>query len=382
MSNDKFPCKYCNKEYSSKQSRTNHCSLYHREYINNNHQKPPILKKNQCEFCNKIFSRIDSLSRHINLNRCKKKVSKDKDFIQIKLEVNNLNDKIIELSKKNNNESNYPINNHLIDIIVDKTKSIQILKTEIENKESNTEKIIEIYDEIKLPSLTLNNINIISREKDNYINIIQLCQAGDKKFNDWFQLNTTKELINEIMSETGIPVSQLIDSNLWIHPDLAIQLAQWISPIFSMHVTKWIRKLFINEYHHKEIKSKNHKIQLLQDSFIKKQKRITYPEKNVIYMLTTEDNKKKRNYIIGKTINLKKRLSSYNKTTEHQVVYYKTCNNEEDMNVIEIMILNKLKEYKEKANRDRFILPIEKDITFFINIINSCINFVTETNKK
>jgi hypothetical protein len=39
------------------------------------------------------------------------------------------------------------------------------------------------------------------------------------------------------------------------------------------------------------------------------------------------------------------------------------------------MTLNKLKEYKEKANRDRFILPLEKDVSFFINIINSCVDF-------
>ena len=47
------------------------------------------------------------------------------------------------------------------------------------------------------------------------------------------------------------------------------------------------------------------------------------------------------------------------------------------MNVIELMILNKLKEYNETANRDRFILPLEKDISYFTNIIDNCINFYT-----
>ena len=40
------------------------------------------------------------------------------------------------------------------------------------------------------------------------------------------------------------------------------------------------------------------------------------------------------------------------------------------MNVIELMVINKL-----KANRDRFILPIEKDITFFTDIIDKSIEF-------
>ena len=47
------------------------------------------------------------------------------------------------------------------------------------------------------------------------------------------------------------------------------------------------------------------------------------------------------------------------------------------MNIIESMILTKLKDYKECANRDRFILPLEKDISFFTNIIDNAINFFT-----
>jgi hypothetical protein len=46
------------------------------------------------------------------------------------------------------------------------------------------------------------------------------------------------------------------------------------------------------------------------------------------------------------------------------------------MNIVETIILNKLEEYKEKANRDRFVLPLEKDISFFTDIINESINFL------
>jgi hypothetical protein len=31
--------------------------------------------------------------------------------------------------------------------------------------------------------------------------------------------------------------------------------------------------------------------------------------------------------------------------------------------------------YKEKANRDRFVLPIDKDISFFTTVIDKSINF-------
>jgi hypothetical protein len=121
---------------------------------------------------------------------------------------------------------------------------------------------------------------------------------------------------------------------------------------------------------------KEHKIKLLKDSYLKKQTRINYPENNVIYMLTTEDHKRNRIYIIGKANKLKNRLSSYNKTAEHEVIYYKSCENEENATLVELMVLNKLNVYKEKANRDRFVLPLEKDISFFTNTIDECIKFI------
>ena len=89
-----------------------------------------------------------------------------------------------------------------------------------------------------------------------------------------------------------------------------------------------------------------------------------------------EDNKKNQIYIVGKATNLKKRLSTYNKTCEHEVIHYKSCKDEEELDLCEKLVLNKLKEYREQANRDRFILPIEKDIKLFTDIIDNCVDFI------
>jgi hypothetical protein len=123
------------------------------------------------------------------------------------------------------------------------------------------------------------------------------------------------------------------------------------------------------------IKNKDKRIKLLEDLCLQKHKRKEYPERNVIYMLTTEENKKNGIYIIGKAINLKARLTPYNKTCTHEVVYYKECKNKDDMKVIEEMVLKKLNKYREVANRDRFILPAENDISVFTNIIDQSIAF-------
>ena len=45
------------------------------------------------------------------------------------------------------------------------------------------------------------------------------------------------------------------------------------------------------------------------------------------------------------------------------------------MNAIEKIVLIKLEKYKEKANRDRVILPRENDISLFTSIIDQSIDF-------
>ena len=97
---------------------------------------------------------------------------------------------------------------------------------------------------------------------------------------------------------------------------------------------------------------------------------------NVIYIVTTKENKQNRIYIIGKAGSFKDRLSTYNKTAEHEVIYYKQCKSKESLNIIENMILKKMDKYREAANRDRFILPVDKNVDLFTKIIDQCINFI------
>ena len=264
-------------------------------------------------------------------------------------------------------------------------------------KEQMNSIIIEdAKDEVEYSNITLNNVVISSRPIDHYVNATQLCQAGGKKFNDWFRLDATKELMNELSSDAGIPASLFVEANRgrtskytqgsWIHPDLSIQLAQWISPKFAIQVSKWIRSLFsvgsveidlaLLRDKDRDIRIKDHRIKQLETVCLSKQRRVEYPEKNVIYILTTDDHLLRRTYIIGKAKNLTNRLGTYNKTCDHTVVHYRECKNDEDMHTAETLVLNKLKDYREQANRDRFILPNGYDISFFTAIVDQCIEFI------
>ena len=59
-----------------------------------------------------------------------------------------------------------------------------------------------------------------------------------------------------------------------------------------------------------------------------------------------------------------KRLSTYNKTEEHQVIYKQECKTTKSMDIIEKLII------------DRFKLSSKKDINYFIEVINRCITFI------
>ena len=91
---------------------------------------------------------------------------------------------------------------------------------------------------------------------------------------------------------------------------------------------------------------------------------------------TTANMKKERRYILGKATNLTSRLSVYNKSDEHEVIYYQECPDEEKMNLVESLVFCKLQEYREQANRERFLLPTDDTIDLFSDTIKYCIAFV------
>jgi hypothetical protein len=275
---------------------------------------------------------------------------------------------------------------------------------EIEEKEHKNEKV-----EDKPMTLILDNNIIQCRKSDGYINATQLCSAGGKLFGNWYRLDSTKQLIIELAkqifnknlkkskqeSDIHICISQaeslLIDikkgNNLekvqgtWIHPDLAIQLAQWLSPSFALQVSLWIRTLFVEgkveanikllKQKDNEIKDKDKRIKHLEQKILKKIPTPKYDDsKFVVYLATNKHCEKERKYTIGLAIDLSKRISSYNKLEDHYPIYYKSFKDEEQMKLAESMVLNKLYDYRMLESKDRFMLPLGKDIKLFTKAID------------
>jgi len=94
--------------------------------------------------------------------------------------------------------------------------------------------------------------NLINqRAADGYINATAMCRSVGKQINDYLRLKATGEFLIELSADTGIPVSDLNQSfkggspqkqGTWVHPDIAVNLAQWLSPKFAVQVSKWVRE--------------------------------------------------------------------------------------------------------------------------------------------
>lgn len=92
---------------------------------------------------------------------------------------------------------------------------------------------------------------INQRVSDGYINATAMCRSVGKQINDYARLKSTGEFLTELSADTGIPVSDLVQSfkggspqnqGTWVHPDIAVNLAQWLSPKFAVQVSKWVRE--------------------------------------------------------------------------------------------------------------------------------------------
>jgi hypothetical protein len=384
-------CQFCSKEFKTKYYLSIHQkeAKYCLKIQESQNSEKIIVSLVTCKFCDKNFS-SSSFNRHDST--CKKK----NQFLlnQKDEEISKLKDEKVEIYKASAEHAQAVAER--AHATIDEIAIIKAWQTIVEIEEE-----IDTPEELKdepyeLVPLELDNGYIIeSREEDGYIDVTNLCTAGKKKFKHWNSLSKTTGFLKELSSTVGIPTVELIKQNTggngnrhtWVHPQVAINIAQWISPRFDVKVSAWVLEVMMtgkvditNTKSYRELqednKNKQLKIQIMTKKYVKKQPRVQYDKENVVYILTTANMKKERRYILGKATNLTSRLSVYNKSDEHEVVYYQECPDQEKMSVVETLVFCKLNEYREQANRERFLLPEGTSIDLFSDTIRECIKFI------
>lgn len=96
--------------------------------------------------------------------------------------------------------------------------------------------------------LMLNGTEIVCRSTDGKVNATQLCQAGNRLFKTWHRSEKTRAFLEALSASVLQSIDDLVTyetgSNknraTWVHPQVAINIAQWISPIFCVRVTEWL----------------------------------------------------------------------------------------------------------------------------------------------
>lgn len=89
---------------------------------------------------------------------------------------------------------------------------------------------------------------IPQRITDGYFNATAMCKAAGKRVNNYLRLPSTAEFIQELSSVTRIRATDLVQTiqggsphlqGTWVHPQVAVNLAQWLSPKFAVLVSQW-----------------------------------------------------------------------------------------------------------------------------------------------
>ena len=92
---------------------------------------------------------------------------------------------------------------------------------------------------------TWNSTPIQRRVSDDYVNATAMCKANGKRWNDYFETDRCQRYLGALEAKTGIPVVSLYQSRngrtggVWVHPQVAVDLARWISAPFAVFMDGW-----------------------------------------------------------------------------------------------------------------------------------------------
>lgn len=93
---------------------------------------------------------------------------------------------------------------------------------------------------------------IALRTGDGYINATAMCRVAGKDWSEYRRRPSTKAFFEALSLDLGISQDQLASTTqgtpggdarnqgTWVHPQVAVHLAQYLSPTFAVQVTKWV----------------------------------------------------------------------------------------------------------------------------------------------
>ncbi len=296
----KYECNFCSKKFKSHFGHKKHMTKKHQ--INNEKK----IKIHTCKHCN-VFKHRQSKWYHEQKCNGEKEITTkimQNEIKFLKSELKKTLDETTDIKFKYlTNEINNLKNNSF-------TNNNQIITNEMNNT-SNNKNIIKITQNLSdyflnnfddnLKSLNLDGIYIDIYD-NNYVDISNFFLSNNYVFDEWTNIKNTKQMIINIKNKYNLYNNDIIkkDNNkIIIHPELAIYFFELLNPINSLKFQNFILTSQLKNANNEIIKKdklidvKNQEIDKLYKGFVKKQTSTSYPNENVIYLLTTEFHKKK-----------------------------------------------------------------------------------------
>ncbi|MBE8969036.1 KilA-N domain-containing protein [Nostocales cyanobacterium LEGE 12452] len=86
-----------------------------------------------------------------------------------------------------------------------------------------------------------------------YVNATQMARANRKLLSDYIRLKSTKDYLQALGNDMGIPISSLIieiegygkEQGTWVHPEIAIDLARWVSVSFRIWANRTLMTVML-----------------------------------------------------------------------------------------------------------------------------------------
>jgi hypothetical protein len=256
--------------------------------------------------------------------------------------------------------------------------------------------------------LELNGMVIESRPSDGFVNATALCKAGGKEFRYWYRLQETKDLISALESDVQICTSQLVDikkgnsrqfkQGSWIHPDLAVQLAQWISPLFALRVSRWVREIALTGTVDVTQEKTHEQLLQLQNMVIEeKKKRQTLEQKHqqllyrrshhkfkrgkIFYIISDGDSSESKYKVGIDDVDINVRLAQHRTTVPALHLDYLVYTDSND--ILEKSLLQRFKTHRKSYLNHEWLYNIElvllkESVTTFLDFV--CADYTVEPN--
>lgn len=103
-----------------------------------------------------------------------------------------------------------------------------------------------------------------------YVNATQMCKANGKQWGHYAERKSSKAYWEGLANDIGIPISSLIiqvdaygnEQATWVHPEIAIDLAQWVNIPFKIWANRTLLKVMTSETEQPKLPPLSHENQL------------------------------------------------------------------------------------------------------------------------